>query len=228
MKTISALAGSHLRTYQAIFHHPAAHNLNWHEVHALFRHLGHVADEPNGNLRVTRNGQSLTLHPARTKEVGTTDELMTLRRFLENSETAATDMGEPSQHWLLVINHHKARLFRSDLRGTVPQQILPHEPADFFRHAPHSQDFARGQEKPDPNSFFEPIAKALAPGGQILVFGRGTGSGSEMEQFITWAKAKHPALAARIIGSQVIDENHLTDPQLLAKVREFYAGPRAG
>lgn len=228
MNSTSALTGPHLRTYQAIFHHPAAHNLSWHDVHALFRHLGQVDDEPNGNLRVTRNGQSLTLHPPRTKEVGSTDELMTLRHFLKGSENTTADVGEATQHWLLVINHHEARIFRSELRGAVPQQILPHEPSDFFRHARHSQDFSRGQEKPDPNSFFEPVAKELQTGGQILICGSGTGTGSEMEQFIAWAKANHPELAARIIGSQVIDENHLTDAQLLAKVREFYAAPRVG
>jgi len=61
----------------------------------------------------------------------------------------------------VVIDHHEARIFRSEIRGAVPQQILPHEPDDYFRHAHNSKDFSRGQEKPDLNSFFEPVAKAL-------------------------------------------------------------------
>jgi hypothetical protein len=36
-------------------------------------------------------------------------------------------------------------------------------------------------------------------------------------------KHHHPDLAKRIIGSQVVDEHRLTDGQLLAKAREFYA-----
>ena len=112
------------------------------------------------------------------------------------------------------------------MHGAIPQQILPHEPDDFFRHAQDSKDFSRGQEKPDPNSFFEPVAKALKSAGQILVFGTGVGMSSEMDQFIAWLKIHHLGLANRIIGSIVIDEHHLTEAQLLAKAREFYSHPR--
>ena len=94
----------------------------------------------------------------------------------------------------------------------------------FFRPDRNSQDFSRGQEKPDANSFFEPVAKERQRAGPIPIFDRGTGTGRELEQFVTWAKAKHPELAARIIGSQVIDEHHLADPHLLARGREFHAG----
>ena len=229
MNSTAPLTGSHLRTYQTIFRHPASHNLGWHEVHALFRHLGHVVEEPNGNFTVTRNGQSLVLHPPRTKDVAETDELMALRRFLERSEPAVTvadKTNAQAAHWLLVINHREARIYRSEMRDAVPQRILPHAPEDFFRHAPNSLEFSRGQEKPDPNSFFEPVIKALQSGGPVLILGSGTGMGSEREQFVAWAKLRHPEFAGRIVGSQVIDEHHLTEGQLLAKAREFYANAR--
>ncbi|MBI3884208.1 MAG: hypothetical protein HY302_00515 [Opitutae bacterium] len=228
MISSAALTGSHRRTYQTIFQLPASPPLLWPDVQALLRQLCQVEEEPNGDLRATRNGQSLTLHPPRTPEVGTADELTTLRHFLKGSEPAAPAADEPAQHWLLVINHHEARIFRSELRGAVPQQILPHEPSDYFRHARHSQDFSRGQEKPDPNSFFEPVAKELQAGGQILIFGSGPDTGGETEQFINWVKQHHPELAARIVGAEVIDESHLTDARLLAKARAFYARPRPG
>lgn len=114
-----------------------------------------------------------------------------------------------------VIFHHLAahNLSWRDLHG-------------FSRPDRNSLDFPRGQEKPDANSFFEPVAKERQRGGPIPIFDRGTGTGRELEQFVTWAKAKHPELAARIIGSQVIDENHLTDAQLLAKARAFYPSAR--
>jgi hypothetical protein len=112
------------------------------------------------------------------------------------------------------------------MHGAIPQQILPHEPDDFFRHAHNSRDFSRGQEKPDPNSFFEPVARVLQAPGQILIFGTGTGTSSEMEQFMAWVKLHHPALAKRIIGWLVVDEHHLSPDQLLAKAREFYASTR--
>jgi len=223
MNTTPSLTGTHLRTYKTIFQHPISHNLGWQDVHALFRQLGQVEEEPNGNLKVTRNGQTLVLHPPRTKDVSETDEVMSLRHFLERSDTLPPESPEQEAHWLLVIDHHEARIFRSEMHGTIPVQILPHKPEDYFRHAHNSKEVSRGQEKPDPNSFFEPVARVLQGAGQILIFGTGTGTSSEMAQFVAWAKSHHPELSARIIGSLTVDEHHLTTDQLLAKAREFYA-----
>jgi hypothetical protein len=228
MTSSPALTGPHLRTYNTIFQHPVSHNLEWRHVHALFRHIGELTEEHNGNFKVTRHGQSLILHAPRTKDVGTTEEVMALRHFLERSEPVPPVTDEKEAHWLLVIDHHEARLFRSELHGAVPQQLHPHEPGRYFRHEQNSQNLTRGKEKPDPNTFFEPVARALQASGQILVFGTGTGQGSEMDQFTAWLKLHRPELAARIVGAVVVDENHLTDGQLLNLARKFYAGHAAG
>lgn len=223
MNPPTTLTGQHLHTYQEIFRHPISRSLAWHNVRALFGQLGEVTTEPNGNLKVTRNGQTLVLHSPRTKEVADAAELMELRHFLERSAEPLVDVPERETHWLVVIDHHEARIFRTEMHGAVPEHILPHEPSDFFRHAHNSMDFARGQEKPDPNSFFEPVAKALVGTSKILLFGSGKGTSSEMLQFVTWLKHHHPDRANRIIGSLVVDEYHLTEAQLLAKAREYYA-----
>ncbi|MEO6992405.1 MAG: hypothetical protein ABI273_02140, partial [Lacunisphaera sp.] len=223
MISTSTLTGSLLRTYNTIFQHPVAHNLEWREVHALFRHIAEVVEEPNGNLKVTRNGTSLVLHPSSHKDVAGREELMTLRHFLQRSETSQPVTDEQQAHWLLVIDHHEARLFRSEMHGAVPQKLTPHEPDRYFRHEQNSPNLSRGKEKPDPNSFFEPIAKVLQAAGELLIFGTGTGKSNEMDQFISWLKKHHPEVGRRIIGSLVVDESHLTDGQLLGKAREFYA-----
>jgi hypothetical protein len=155
--------------------------------------------------------------------VAEADEVMILRHFLQGSETRTPEAGEAEMDWLVVIDHHEARLFRSEMRGSVPQQILPHEPGRYFRHAPHSRDFTRGEERPDPNTFFGPLAHALLPAGRILIFGTGTGMASEMKQFVDWLAQHQPELSKRVIGSLAVDENHLSDGQLLEKAREFYA-----
>jgi hypothetical protein len=220
MNTRASLTGSQLRTYDRIFQHPVSHNLGWHDVVGLFRQLGTVEEEANGNLKVTCKGQVLFLRPHRTKDVSDTEELMELRHFLERTQTPVANTEET--HMLLVIDHHEARLFRSELHGAIPQQILPHEPDEYFRHTHNSRDFLRGQEKPDPNSFFEPVARAIQAASRILIFGTGTGMSSEMDQFVGWLKQHHPELSKRVIGSIVIDEHHLTAGQLLQKAREFY------
>jgi hypothetical protein len=223
MISTSTLTGSLLRTYNTIFQHPVSHNLEWGHVLALFRHVGEVEEEPNGNLKVTRNGESLVLQPPSTKDVVGREELMALRHFLQHPETGQPVTDEKQAHWLLVIDHHEARLFRSEMHGAVPQKLMPHEPDRYFRHEQNSPNLSRGKEKPDPNSFFEPIAKVLQAAGELLIFGTGPGKSNEMEQFISWVKKHHPEVGKRIIGSVVVDESHLTDGQLLGKAREFYA-----
>lgn len=121
MKTTLPLTGTHLRTYNTIFQHPVSHNLSWHDVHALFRHLGQIEEEPNGHLKVTRNGQTLMLHPPHGKEVPEISEVMSLRHFLEKTNTVPPETGGKASHWLLVIDHHDARIYRSELHGAIPQ-----------------------------------------------------------------------------------------------------------
>ncbi len=222
MKPSSPLRGSQLRTYERIFQHPITHNLSWHDVLGMFRQLGTVETEANGNIKVTRNGQFMILKASQSKGVGEADEVMALRHFLKLTESIPPRSDAAEIHWLLVIDHHQARLFRTEMSGSLPRQILPHEPSEYFRHAHHSREFSRGKEKPDPDTFFEPIAKELMAGGQILIFGSGTGESSEMEIFATWLKDHHPEVSRRVLGKIVVDESHLTDGQLLGKAKDFY------
>ncbi|MDB6092639.1 MAG: hypothetical protein JWM32_201 [Verrucomicrobia bacterium] len=223
MQSLSSLSGPHLRTYNTLIAHPLSHNLEWRAVHSLFAHLGQITEEPNGNFKVIRNGHTVILPPPRSKDVDGAEGIMNLRHFLERSEVAAAEpAGSADAHWLLVIDHHEARIFRTEMKESAPQVVTPHRPEHHFRHEPNSKDFSRGQEKPALNSYFEPVVKALETSGSILVFGTGTGSGSEMEQFLEWLKQHHPAVSLRVVGSLAVDEHHLTEGQLLAHARTFY------
>jgi len=150
---------------------------------------------------------------------------MKTHNVLEPFEKALPETKEPEDRWLVIIDHHAARIFRSEIHGTVAEQIRPHQTDDAISHTHSFDGFSRGQEKPAAQSFFGPIADALKEAGQILVFGSGSGTANEMDQFIAWLKTHHPELARRITGSLIIDEHHLTDAQLLAKARDFYALP---
>jgi len=230
MQTITLphpLNGSHLRTYEKIFQHPVSHNLPWREVLALFTHLGDVVVEPNGNLKIARHGHILILPPPRTKDVAVVEELMKLRHFLEASAVPLPASPPRSAQMIVVIDHHLARLFRLEMNGAVPQVIQPHEPYEFFRQAHDARDFFSGKEKPAPTAFFEAVAEALKPASQILLCGAGAGSSSEKDLFTAWLKQHHPEVARRIAGQLTIDEHHLTEAQLLAKARDFYAHARA-
>jgi hypothetical protein len=45
-----------------------------------------------------------------------------------------------------------------------------------------------------------------------------------MDQLLAALKHDHPDLAKRMVGSLVVDAQHLSEDQLLAKARDFYAG----
>jgi hypothetical protein len=47
---------------------------------------------------VSRNGQTLVLHPTSKKDVAEMDEVMTLRHFLERSEIASLQVNENETH----------------------------------------------------------------------------------------------------------------------------------
>jgi hypothetical protein len=222
MNSISDLSGSHLQTYNAIFQHPVAHNLEWRKVHSLFQHIGVVTTESNGHLKVVRNGHSLILHASAKKDVSEISEVMELRHFLQRSNEAPGTTAARVQ-WLLLIDHHKTRLFRCDLIGAAADVVQPPQSSEFLRYPQDAKDFSRGKEKPDANTYFGAIGDALRPPGQILVFGRGTGTSSEMDEFVAWARARRPILASQIVGTEVVDSQHQTDGQLLARARATLA-----
>jgi hypothetical protein len=226
MNPALALSGEHRRTYEKIFQNPASSDLEWHEVRTLLGEIGQTAMERSGNLKATRNGHTLVLPPPRTKVVTGTPEFREIRHFLEQSEVARPIVEETGAYCLVVINPEHALIFRLDLREDAPELIASAEPEKSFNRAHNPADFTDGQGSPAAVRFFEPVATALKPAGRILLFGTGTGRGSEMEQFAIWLEHHYPELARRITGKVAIDEPQATKSQLLAKAREFYGRTR--
>lgn len=218
------LSGSHRRTYEAIFRHPAARNLSWRDVRSMLGALGEVVEEPNGNVKVTRNGQTLVLRASLDKNVAEIDELMHIRHFLERSGAAASEVETEGVHLLVVIDHRQARVYRTEVHGTLPQRITPYGIGGLDRHLHYVQDDSSGQRKPELKSFYDAVAKTLEGAKQILVFGGGTGASSAMDELLAQLGRHHAGVAKRVVGAIVLDETHLSEDQLLAKAREFYAG----
>jgi hypothetical protein len=220
----SQLTGTHLKVYQRLFQHPMPHNLEWREVWAMLQAIPDVqaVEEGNGNLKVSRNGQSLTLHTSRGKDMTNKKELMHIRHFLERSGAPAP-AGEPEgTHLLVVIDHRQARIYTTELHGAVPKRIAPYDPFGFGRDLHYVETDGSGKRQPEQKSFYEAVAKTLQNAKQILMFGTGTGASSAMEQLLADLKKHHRDIAGRVVGSAVVDEHHLTDDQLLAKARELF------
>ena len=122
-----------------------------------------------------------------------------------------------------MIDHRLARVYKTELHGTVPERIVPYDAAGAGRHLHHVEEGdATGQRKPELKSFYTAVAKTLEHADQILLFGSGTGASSAMEQLLAELERHHQAVRGRVVGSYVVDEHHLTEDQLLAKAREIY------
>jgi hypothetical protein len=200
------------------------HNLHWKEVWSMLGAMkdAEAVEEGNGNLKVTRNGQTLVLHRPRGKDLADKKELMHVRHFLERSDAVPPPPSASGTHLLVVIDHRQARIYSTEWHGSVPQQILPYDPFGIDRALHYNQDDSNGQRKPELKSFYEAVAKTLQRAQQIVMFGTGTGASSAMEQLLSELRQHHKATAAKIVGSIAVDEHHLTEDQLLAKAREFF------
>lgn len=219
----SQLSGTHQKIYQRIFQHPIPHNLQWREVWSMLIAMGDAdTEDDNGSLKVTRNGQTLVLHRPRGKDMADDKELMQVRHFLERSDTAAPPSAAVGTHLLVVIDHREARIYSTELHGSIPHRITPYDPFGLGRDLHYNQDDSNGQRKPERKSFYEAVAKTLQGAQQILMFGTGTGASSAMEHLLLDLKQHHHDLAERVVGSIAVDENHLTEDQLLAKARGLF------
>ncbi|ACB74527.1 hypothetical protein [Opitutus terrae] len=221
MNSTAALTGSHLRTYQKIFENPASREVAWSDVHSLFRQLGAVEINPDGVLTVARNGQSLILHAPHSHAVADTADLLSLRNFLARSEPPAKVNGRAAR-WLVVIARHEARIYRSAGPRAVAQLIRPPMSEETFCQSYSTRYGSTSRRQGEPSSLYEPVAGVLSGAGQVFIF-CGTGTSTELDQFTTWLQQHRPELARRIVGSLVVNERTLSEDQLLAKARVYFA-----
>ena len=224
MITLAQLSGANARTYQKIGKIPPPLDLQRTAVCSLLEALGHVVETPDHRLHVCRNGHVLALHSLRDKKTESKTTVVALRRFLKRSEVSPVRSNGREAHLLLVIGHHEIRLFRADSCGGDIQQLLPNDGvADFTFAEPDAHALERSAKDPEFDGIFEPVAQALRATGNILIFGESSATQVKMDHFISWVKRRHPYLASRIVGSEVLSADRLKASPLIAQARRFYA-----
>lgn len=223
----SQMLGTHRITYDAVFQHPISRNLQWRDVRSLLSALADVVEKHGDNMKFTRNGQTLVVHPPRRKDFSDVQELMHIRQFLERSGAGTHEAVPEGMHLLVVINHRDARIYKTELHGSVPDRVMPYDPHGSRRHLHYVEDDSNGQRKPELKSFYEAVAQTLSGAEKILLLGSSTGSSSAMEHLLAELKEHHPELARRVVGTIVVNEQHLSEDQLLAEARAFYAATTA-
>jgi len=218
----STLSHGQKATYQSIFRHPIAHNIEWASVIPLFKHLGEVEDEANGKTRFSRNGMSLTFRVhGKNVEV---DEVKRIRHFMKSS-SSGSDLEETQPHDVLVVlDHSGARIFRIDAGQLKPEHIVPLDPAGHDQQVHNPQGDSGGKQGPHRKAFYEVLAKDLEQASRILMIGDGHGASSEVERFKTeLSEAHHKDLLGRIAGTEVADISHMTEGDFYAKGRTCFS-----
>jgi hypothetical protein len=89
------LTASNLSTYNAIFQHPMARNLEWLHVRSMLVSVADSVHEHGDVLKVTRKGRSLILHRPYRKHMKDIAELMKVRHFLRQTQLSEATSGIP-------------------------------------------------------------------------------------------------------------------------------------
>lgn len=218
---------SQQRTFETVFHHPTAHNLEWHDVRALLGAVGTLTEGTNGAVHVARNGHTATFHAPKHKDVAATDDVLAVRRFLEQSAAPAAAAAPAGRDLLVVIDHHGAKVYRAEPHGAAPDVLVPHDPHGYGQHLRTRGEETDGKRRPEQKEFYEAVAATLRGAARVLLFGGGTGESSAMDELLADLKRNHRDVADRVVGTVVVDAHHQTEGQLLARAREYFTGARA-
>jgi hypothetical protein len=226
----STLHGSHQAVYRQLFQHPAPRNLEWRKVTAMLKTIPDLQAEENGrgDMKLVRNGQTLTLHAPHSKDFSDIEEVMKLRHFLESPAAPAASPAAGGQVVLVLIDHREARIFDTEMDGTIPKQIKPYDPFGFGLHVRHHADGFDGKRPQELKSYYEAVIKTIEGAKEILLFGAGVGGSSAVEHLLQELREQHHDLVGKVVLVLRVDEHHLTEDELLAKAREFYAARADG
>jgi hypothetical protein len=217
----TALNRHNQEAYETVFRHPAAHNLEWRSLIAMFDELGDLQSEPNGKYKFSHNGQILTFE-VRGKDVEI-EELMRVRHFLESTAQSPVDGAALKGDVIVVLDHAGARIYEARAEASQPVHMEPIDPKGHDQHVHNPKGDSGGEQGPHRKLFYEGLAKKLEDAEHILMVGDGQGASSEIDRFLEELGHYHQHdLAGRIVGKETMDLHHMTEAEMLAKARKFF------
>jgi len=225
---LAALSGSHRRTFDALFRHPLAHNVEWKDVVSLIGKLGDVREPSSNEFVLQLGGRRLVMQKPHHKDL-TADELLAVRHFFikggfspEHPSQKTAEPAPAAPELLIVVDHHGAKIFHIDAAADTAADpvIRPYDPHHFLHHLQHKdQSRERGQRAPEEPAYYEEIAAAVAVDGAITVVGHGTGHSNAAHHLVEYLKTHHAETYRRIIQEKVADLSAITDAQLVELAR---------
>ncbi len=216
------LSGADRRTYESLFAHPSSHNLKWHDVMHLFETLGSVTEKSNHEYVLTVGAAPYVMRRPHSKDL-TSEEIRDLRHFVSSSLAHPDPSAQPALDLLIVIDHHEARIFATDMpsHGTTQENIRPYDPHHFLHHLTHKdQPREHGQRAHEDATFYDRIAQAVVNAARIVIIGHGTGKSDAADHLVAYIHKNHSQTGQKILCELTADLSHITAPQLIALARE--------
>jgi hypothetical protein len=222
------MAADDRRTLDAIFHHPALHNLSWTDVLRLLAHLGSADERADGKYSLMINGNHLIFHKPHGNHLDAS-QVADLRHYFALSGISPDNpygtpaAAEPSSVDVVVlIDHRGAKLYRIQLSSDQrAETVAPYDPHHFLHHLHHRGEASeQGQRPPEDLTFYDRIAEALRDVDRIVLLSHGTGS-SNASNILTERLKKHdPGTYAKIISQAEVNTSAMTEAQVLAYGRQ--------
>jgi hypothetical protein len=227
----AALHGGHLRTLEALFRHPTAHNLEWMDVIALLDEIGALRRRASAKFVLDLAGEHFSFQKAHIKEL-TSSEVVDLRHFLQRAGWSPNVSSPPvvsrdSEQVILmvIVDHHGAKIYRLQPgSGAVsPHKIMPYDPHHFLHHLTHQDQLRdKGQRAPEDPSFYKRISDNLVAASRILVVGHGKGKSNAARHLVEYLRKHHRETYQRVVREAEADLSAITAPQLLELAEQTF------
>jgi hypothetical protein len=222
-KTMSA--SSFRRTYNAVFEHPAALELDRRDVRAMLDAFADSSCGLDGSVTYRRNGETLLLPGGRDDgRAFDADELSAIRHFVQRAGSCERGAIQGGSHLMVVIDDRAARVYEIVLRGAEPDALQPYDPHGFVAHLRYAMDGdLDGRLEPECRTFYEALAKTMDGADDLLlVFGNSLGARGAINKLFAELRLHHGDLARRIVGTIALDSPNPTQASLLDAARDFY------
>lgn len=224
----------HIRTLEALFHHPLKHDLRVSDVEALLRHL-EIAVEPlaDHRLRVQLpSGERMVLHAAAGVHHPYLDEdgILRLRHLLERGgitpehpESRNTVVrGDQANRLVIHLDHRGARLWWLEGETLETTELKPHGLWSSHQRLSHRHDRdVAGQRAPLDFAYLKQLSDAVLAADRVLLLGHGHGQ-SDLRQLLQEHLSQHHPAALDQIDVVTLDDTACSDAELLAIAKEHF------
>jgi hypothetical protein len=223
------LHGAHLRTFEALFRHPTAHNLEWQDLVSLVEKVGSVHRRGGDKFDLEVGGVHYLMHKPHAKELSSS-EVVNVRHLFEQAgwsagadARAAAPPSAAVDSALVVVEHHEARIYHVAVKpgeGSA-DEIRPYDPHHFLHHLAHKDQLREeGQRAPEDFGYYEQISNALVSASRIVVAGHGKGKSNAARHLVEHLRVHHPETHRRIVAERELDLSATTPRELLVVARQ--------